>query len=320
MSGAWSIDEIVPFSERADVVKCTLRARRMFDPKDPTGTQHRGAWTLAPLTDVHPLPRGASRRGRLLGAGGRRVLGLWTGRGAARVRGRVRGAGAARRRARQDRPGRRVRSVPRRRDRRDGASLEHRTAAGLGPARRRDRAACNVPVASRCSSPATRPNRCVPPTSASVSKSTVRRCRGARDLLVGSGLANAWRVVDAVGSARRGESPQRVARARRRVGRRRSGRWPGRAGPRRAARSCPINASALRLDHDGRRSRAGRPGIDRCRVRGRAIPGTRSMPTRRSALADSTRDGLKDRERRRRLAQSTGAGRGRARRSRAGRG
>jgi cation-transporting ATPase I len=79
MSDAWSIDEVIPVTEQIDVVKCTVRARRMFDPKEPTRTRTHGAWTLTPLTKTRSLPRGATTRGRLLGAGGRRVLGLWRG-------------------------------------------------------------------------------------------------------------------------------------------------------------------------------------------------------------------------------------------------
>ncbi len=77
VSGTWSIDEVVPFDEYADVMECTLRARRMFDPKDPVTPRSRGTWMLAPLSGARPLPRGTKTRSRLVGAGGRRVLGLW---------------------------------------------------------------------------------------------------------------------------------------------------------------------------------------------------------------------------------------------------
>ena len=77
-SDGFSIDEVVPF-EHADAVECTLRARNLLDRKDPTGPRVRGAWTLAPLDDSRPLPRGATTRSRLIGAGGRRILGLWRG-------------------------------------------------------------------------------------------------------------------------------------------------------------------------------------------------------------------------------------------------
>ncbi len=78
-SGAWSIDDVVPFDEHVDVVECTLRARSLFDPKDPTAVRSRGSWMLLPLAHSPSLPRGARTRGRLVGAGGRRVLGLWRG-------------------------------------------------------------------------------------------------------------------------------------------------------------------------------------------------------------------------------------------------
>jgi cation-transporting ATPase I len=77
ISDMWSIDEVVPVSEQIDAVDCTLRARRMFDPKEPGRAHSRGAWTLAPLANEYALPRGAAARGRLIGAGGRSVLGLW---------------------------------------------------------------------------------------------------------------------------------------------------------------------------------------------------------------------------------------------------
>ena len=62
-SGIWSIDEIVPFTSDTDLADCIFRARRMFNSKDPTSAPRRGAWTLAPLTEAHPLParREASR-------------------------------------------------------------------------------------------------------------------------------------------------------------------------------------------------------------------------------------------------------------------
>ncbi len=77
ISDVWSIDEIVPVSEQIDAIECTLRARRLFDPKDPGRAHNRGAWTLAPLADEHVMPPGAVARGRRIGAGGRCVLGLW---------------------------------------------------------------------------------------------------------------------------------------------------------------------------------------------------------------------------------------------------
>jgi cation-transporting ATPase I len=79
MAGAWSIDEIVLAAVETDLVECTLHARRMLEPKEPTGVRTRGAWTLAPLSDAFTLPPGAANRGRLLATGGRRILGLWRG-------------------------------------------------------------------------------------------------------------------------------------------------------------------------------------------------------------------------------------------------
>jgi cation-transporting P-type ATPase I len=79
VSDGWSIDEVVPFAEHEDVVECTVRARSLFDIKDPRRVRTRGAWTLAPLDDSRPLPRGAVNRSRLVAMGGRRVLALWRG-------------------------------------------------------------------------------------------------------------------------------------------------------------------------------------------------------------------------------------------------
>jgi cation-transporting P-type ATPase I len=80
ISGAWAMDEITPFDANGDRIECTLRARELFDPRDPARLRRRGAWTLGPLDkSEHPLPRGAQNRARLLGQGGRRVIGLWRG-------------------------------------------------------------------------------------------------------------------------------------------------------------------------------------------------------------------------------------------------
>jgi len=79
-SDRWSIDEIVPVAANADPVECALRARSLLDSKNPRNVGNRGAWTLAPLADSpFPVPRGTKPRGRLIGADGRRVLGLWRG-------------------------------------------------------------------------------------------------------------------------------------------------------------------------------------------------------------------------------------------------
>ena len=77
-SSSWLIDAVVPFADDADPVQCTLRTRRLFDPRDPGTTRVEGAWTLGPVGD-RPLPRGAVTRQRRLRAGGHRVLGLWRG-------------------------------------------------------------------------------------------------------------------------------------------------------------------------------------------------------------------------------------------------
>ena len=80
IADTWSIDDVVAFAPDADMVQCTTRARNLLDPKDPHRARRRGSWTLGPLSDADlPLPRGAKSRGRLLGSGGRKVLGLWHG-------------------------------------------------------------------------------------------------------------------------------------------------------------------------------------------------------------------------------------------------
>jgi len=80
VSRSWAIEEVTPFDPNGDRMECTLRARQLFDPTDPTRVYRRGAWTLGPLDKSdHPLPHGARNRGRLLGRGGRRVIGLWRG-------------------------------------------------------------------------------------------------------------------------------------------------------------------------------------------------------------------------------------------------
>ncbi len=80
VSEAWDIDQVVPFADAADLTECTVRTRLLFDPTDPKAVRQRRAWSLAPLTArEHALPRGAKNRGRVLGQGGYRVLGLWQG-------------------------------------------------------------------------------------------------------------------------------------------------------------------------------------------------------------------------------------------------
>ena len=77
-SSSWLLDTITPFAVDADPVRCTLRARRLFDPRDVGATRVDGAWTLGPIGD-RVLPRGGVTRARRLRSGGHRVLGLWRG-------------------------------------------------------------------------------------------------------------------------------------------------------------------------------------------------------------------------------------------------
>jgi cation-transporting ATPase I len=78
MADTWSISEVVPFRFDADQDQFTQRVRALFDPADPGAPQRWKRWTLAPLNDdAPPLPRGAKNRARLVGAGGRKVFGLW---------------------------------------------------------------------------------------------------------------------------------------------------------------------------------------------------------------------------------------------------
>ena len=80
MSGNWIIDDLAPFDPATDPVEATVRARSLFDSRDPSRRSRRGAWTLAPFdADGMTPPPGAKSRARLLGRGGRRVLGLWQG-------------------------------------------------------------------------------------------------------------------------------------------------------------------------------------------------------------------------------------------------
>jgi cation-transporting P-type ATPase I len=77
ISDSWSIEEVVPFTERGDLVECTLRARSLFDLKNPGAVRRRGAWTLAQFDSSLPTPRGAKSQCGVAANGGRRVLGLW---------------------------------------------------------------------------------------------------------------------------------------------------------------------------------------------------------------------------------------------------
>src|SRR5262245_30780677 len=48
-SGQWSIDEIVPLADDADISECAARARSLFDASDPLRVSSRTSWVLAPL-------------------------------------------------------------------------------------------------------------------------------------------------------------------------------------------------------------------------------------------------------------------------------
>ena len=79
-SDSWSLDDVVPLTDRTDELECTLRARRLFDPSNPARVRQAGAWTLAPIagneTARFPAPANVRRRP---GTDRRRVLGLWHG-------------------------------------------------------------------------------------------------------------------------------------------------------------------------------------------------------------------------------------------------
>ena len=77
-SQRWTIADIVGFGVDSDPVELTKRAHAMFDGDHPLADRVRRSWRLCPLDhDGLVLPRGAKNRGRLLGAGGRKVIGLW---------------------------------------------------------------------------------------------------------------------------------------------------------------------------------------------------------------------------------------------------
>ncbi|MET0910244.1 MAG: heavy metal translocating P-type ATPase, partial [Ilumatobacteraceae bacterium] len=78
LSDTWAIVDVSGVVAAADAVELTRRARALFAPGDPFARQAWRSWSLAALHDEpRPLPRGMKNRARLLGAGGRKVLGLW---------------------------------------------------------------------------------------------------------------------------------------------------------------------------------------------------------------------------------------------------
>lgn len=80
LSDTWEIETIAVFSDDADAVQCTLRARTLFAPADHTATRRLRSWTLAPLAAAGAdLPRGAKSRARTMARGGRKILALWRG-------------------------------------------------------------------------------------------------------------------------------------------------------------------------------------------------------------------------------------------------
>ena len=201
VSDGWSIDEVVPFADHEDVVECTVRARSLFDIKDPRRVRTRGAWTLAPLDDSRPLPRGAINRSRLIAMGGRRVLALWRGDDLSRARRGARGARRARRRGREGRAGGRPRGVPRggtdafaRRLNIDGRLTAGRLAQSIRTLQAQDHVTLLVTGDDAAALRAADVGIGVEVPGAGVPFGA--------DLLGGAGLANAWRVIDAVPTAR----------------------------------------------------------------------------------------------------------------------
>ena len=136
---------------------------------------------------------------------------------------------------------------------------------------------------------------------------------GARPV-VGAGLANAWRVVDAVAHGARREPAQRAARAR-------AARRPVASGRSRARRAQRGAASAAPDQRRPRWSRsrwvaspASQAGNRRFRAPGPGTRGTSSTPTRRSNCSRARPTGSRPSEQARRRATSTRTRR-RARRS-----
>lgn len=78
-TGRWSVDRVEPVGDGADETSVTARTRSMLDPMDPFVRRTQQAWTLELWEGDVRAPRGMATRGRRLGKGGRRVMGLWRG-------------------------------------------------------------------------------------------------------------------------------------------------------------------------------------------------------------------------------------------------
>ena len=77
-SEIWAIADIVGFRHDTDPVEVAKRTHVLFDRDHPSEQRRWRSWRLQPLEQTESvLPRGAKNRARLLGAGGRKVLGLW---------------------------------------------------------------------------------------------------------------------------------------------------------------------------------------------------------------------------------------------------
>ncbi len=79
-SRAWSLDGVVPLAEGADDLEFVLRARRLFDPSDPARVREEGAWRLAPIgSRSHAVSSDRESATPRREADGLRVVGLWHG-------------------------------------------------------------------------------------------------------------------------------------------------------------------------------------------------------------------------------------------------
>ncbi len=77
-SEIWAVADIVGFDASADPVELARRTSSLFDRDRPHEKRSWRSWRLELLEQSDSaLPRGAKNRARLLGAGGRKVLGLW---------------------------------------------------------------------------------------------------------------------------------------------------------------------------------------------------------------------------------------------------
>ena len=77
-SEIWAVADVVGFASDSDPVEITKRTHTLFDRDHPFDERSWRSWRLHPLDQNESvLPRGAKNRARLLGAGGRKVLGLW---------------------------------------------------------------------------------------------------------------------------------------------------------------------------------------------------------------------------------------------------